>query len=62
MDFLLAALLTCNEGRRILEHIGAVELTSPERSELVIEIIREMPRDCRYYDYNAWRNGGRRGF
>lgn len=52
MAFLLASLLTCSEGRWILEGIAATDLTIAERSGLLIEIIQAMPIDCEPEDYN----------
>ena len=61
MDFFLATLLSCADGRWILEGIGDVELTSPQRSGLVMEVLQQMPDDCTYEDYNAHnRTGSRR--
>ena len=60
MDFFLATLLTCSEGRYILGGIGDVDLTRAQRADLTDLVIQDMPSNCTYEDYNAWRNTGRR--
>ena len=46
MDLLLVAMLSCGEGKWILDGIYDVDLTKAERSDLVITITGAMPDDC----------------
>ena len=51
MDILLASILTCQEGRWILDGIGRTTLGVSEQSALVTEVMQQMPRDCTYEEY-----------
>ena len=51
MELLLFALITCSEGKWILDGIASTELSSGEQSELSVEIIKSMPTDCSKGDY-----------
>ena len=53
MDLLLASMLTCADGKWILDGIGQAEVTAAVRSELIIEIINSMPDDCTDEQYSA---------
>ena len=57
MDILLASILTCQEGRWILDGNGQTSMGVSEQSELVTEVMQQMPRDCTYEEY---RPRGRR--
>ena len=58
MDLLLAATLSCSDGKWILDGIARTSLTSALRSEMIIEILQVMPDDCDEYQYRG--EGGRR--
>jgi len=60
MDFLLSTLLTCSEGRYILEGIGDAGLSRVATADLVDQVIQDMPKDCTYEDYTAWSRTGTR--
>ena len=53
MEFLLAASLTCVDGKWILDGIADAELTNSLRSELIIEVLQAMPDDCTPEQYEA---------
>ena len=53
MEFLLAATLSCADGKWILDGIAETGVTAAERSELIIEVIQAMPDDCRGSDYRG---------
>ena len=47
MEILLAALLTCADGKWILDGLAdTADLVSSDRSEIIIEILQAMPDDC----------------
>ena len=51
MEFLLAATLTCADGKWILDGIADTSVTSAQRSELILTVLRDMPDDCEHEDY-----------
>jgi len=51
MEFVLAATLTCADGKWILDGIADSGVTSSMRSELIIEVLQAMPDDCEHEDY-----------
>ena len=53
MEFLLATVLSCADGKWILDGIAQSELTNSLRSELIIEILQAMPDDCTPEQYEA---------
>ena len=53
MEFLLATVLSCADGKWILDGIAQSELTNSLRSELIIEILQAMPDDCTDEQYEA---------
>ena len=53
MEFLLATVLSCADGKWILDGIADAELTNSLRSELIIEILQAMPDDCTPEQYEA---------
>ena len=46
-------LLTCADGKWILDGLAQSELTAAVRSELIIEIFKAMPDDCTDEQYSA---------
>jgi hypothetical protein len=53
MEFLLASMLTCADGKWILDGLAQSELTNSMRSELIVEILQAMPDDCADEQYRA---------
>ena len=53
MEFVLASLLTCADGKWILDGLAQSELTNSMRSELIIEVLQAMPDDCTPEQYEA---------
>ena len=53
IEYLLAMTLTCADGKWILDGIAVAELTSSQRSELIIEVLQAMPDDCTEDQYQA---------
>ena len=51
MDLFLASILSCADGKWILDGIAQSELTSVQRSELIVQILQDMPDDCEHDDY-----------
>ena len=51
MEIFLASILTCQEGRWILDGIGQSTLGVSDQSELVTEVMQAMPRNCTYEEY-----------
>lgn len=46
-------LLTCADGKWILDGLAGADLTSSQRSELIIEILQAMPDNCTDEQYEA---------
>jgi hypothetical protein len=55
MEFLLAATLSCADGKWILDGLATSSITSAQRSELIIEVLQAMPDDCSEEQYEAGR-------
>jgi hypothetical protein len=55
MELILAATLTCADGKWILDGLANTGITAAQRSELIIEILQAMPDDCTDDQYNAGR-------
>ena len=53
MEFLLATVLSCADGKWILDGIAQAELSNSMRSELIVEILQAMPDDCTDEQYEA---------
>ena len=51
MDLFLASILSCADGKWILDGIAQAELTSVARSELIVQVLQDMPDDCDHDDY-----------
>lgn len=52
MEFLLSSLLTCSDGRWILEGIKKASVSEMIRAELIYEVRSQMPDNCEPGDYN----------
>ena len=46
MDIFLASILSCADGKWILDGLARTELDGRTRSEMVLTIIESMPNDC----------------
>ena len=53
MDLLLAATLTCADGKWILDGLAQSQINDSMRSELIIEILQAMPDDCTDEQYQS---------
>ena len=53
MEFLLATVLSCADGKWILDGLAQSDINESIRSELIIEILRAMPDDCTDEQYEA---------
>jgi hypothetical protein len=53
VEIFLSMLLTCADGKWILDGISSVEITSSQRGELIIEILQAMPDNCTDEQYEA---------
>ena len=52
MDLLLASVLTCAEGKWILDGLQLANMSTTVEREVAIEIILAMPDGCDASDYN----------
>lgn len=53
IPLLLSATITCAEGAWILEGVADTEISSEAKNDLVIEIIRAMPDNCTWQEYEG---------
>ena len=53
MEFLLAATISCSDGKWILDGIADTGIVAAERSEIIIEVIQAMPDDCQPWQYRG---------
>ena len=53
VEIFLSMLLTCADGKWILDGLAGADITSSQRSELIIEILQAMPDDCTDEQYEA---------
>ena len=53
MEFLLAATLSCADGKWILDGLAASDISKSTRSELIVTILADMPNDCSPEQYQA---------
>lgn len=62
MELLLAATLSCADGRWILSGIADTNLGVSQQSDLIIQVLQAMPDDCPAGDYNPPAGEGHRRF
>jgi len=57
MDFFLATVLSCADGKWILDGLADVDISGAARSDIVLSVIEAMPNDCPpgYYTPGASR-------
>ena len=60
MELLLAATLSCSDGRWILSGLADTTMGTALQSELIIEVIQAMPDDCDPSDYRPSAGESRR--
>ena len=53
MELFLSALLSCSDGKWILDGIVSSEMSSSAKSMMIIDVIQAMPDDCRESDYEG---------
>jgi hypothetical protein len=53
MEFVLLASLTCTDGKWILDGLATTSLTEVQRSELILQVLQDMPDDCSEEQYRA---------
>lgn len=53
IPILLATTISCSDGAWLLEGVADTEISSQAKNDLVIEIIRAMPKDCTWQDYKG---------
>jgi len=53
MELFLSAIISCSDGKWILDGIASAELTSAARSDMIISVIQSMPDDCKDSDYHG---------
>lgn len=46
MEIFLAAVLSCADGKWILDGLADVEISGAARSDIVLSVIESMPNDC----------------
>ena len=46
VEIYLSMVLSCSDGKWILDGISATGITAAQRSELIIEILEAMPDNC----------------
>ncbi len=53
VEILLSAILTCSDGKWILDGIASSDISDRVRSELIVEVLEVMPDDCKNSDYRG---------
>ena len=53
MEFLLSTILSCSDGKWILDGLAQSDLSAAVRTDLVITVIQSMPDDCNESDYRG---------
>ena len=51
VELLLSMVLTCSDGKWILDGIARSEISDRVRTELIVEVLEVMPDDCKSSDY-----------
>jgi len=46
MDFFRATVLSCADGKWILDGLAEAEITGRQRADIALSIIESMPNDC----------------
>ena len=53
MEILLSTILSCSDGKWILDGIVSSEMTNSAKSDMIVDVIKSMPDDCRSSDYRG---------
>ena len=53
MEIFLSAILSCADGKWILDGIVSSEMTNSAKSMMIIDVIQAMPDNCRESDYQG---------
>ena len=53
MEFLLASVISCSDGQWILDGFASNHHTSIGHSQMISEVLRDMPDDCQPSDYKG---------
>lgn len=53
MDLLLSTIISCSDGKWILDGIASSNVSNRQKNELTIEIIQSMPDGCRGRQYRG---------
>ena len=51
VELLLSMVLTCTDGKWILDGIVKSNISDKVRTELIVEVLQVMPDDCKESDY-----------
>ena len=53
MEFLLATILSCSDGKWILDGLARSDLSAADRADMVITVIQSMPDNCEDSEYRG---------
>ena len=53
MEFLLASIISCSDGKWILDGLARSELSAAARADMVITVLESMPDDCDESEYRG---------
>ena len=53
MEFLLASILSCSDGKWILDGLAQSNLSASDRTDMVITVIESMPDNCEDSEYRG---------
>ena len=53
MEFLLASIISCSDGKWILDGLARSDLSAAARADMVIPILESMPDDCDESEYRG---------
>ena len=53
MEFLLASILSCSDGKWILDGLAQSNLSAADRADMVITVIQSMPDNCEDSEYRG---------
>lgn len=53
VELLLSMVLTCSDGKWILDGIVKSDISDRVRTELIVEVLQVMPDDCKESDYHG---------
>ncbi len=53
MEFLLASIISCSDGKWILDGLATSDISAVARTDMVITVLESMPDDCDDSDYHG---------